>query len=500
MGVAPILVVDDEPDMRSALSHSIHRCGFDVESAASGSEAVVKFQKNTYSLVVTDVKMPEMSGVELLENIRKLAPQTPVIMITAYGTINNAVEAMQEGASDYILKPFSFETLAAAVKKAMGNAGNIEDSSAMVGATGATVAKATTASKAASAQGAVVAEAGATQATAAAEAAAVAKVGTPKAIITQDPDLMQLLSLAQNVASSQATVLIQGESGTGKELLAGFIHGHSRQKDGPYVAVNCAALPENLAESELFGHEKGAFTGALNRKIGKFELAKQGTIVLDEISEMPLSLQAKLLRVLQEREIDRVGGSQPIPVDVRVIAISNVDLKKAVSAGAFREDLYYRINVIPLTMPPLRDRKEDIELLSNFFLKKYSTLNRRKMPQISKAAVDLLRLHAWKGNVRELENTIERALLIGNGETIKPEHLSLGKLENDAKMPAGSDLSVGTTVREMEKKLIVKTLQEVNENRTRAAELLGISIRTLRNKLREYKDEASRQSVAAKSA
>jgi two-component system response regulator FlrC len=462
MGVSPILVVDDEPDMRSALSHSMHRCGFDVESAASGSEAVVKFKKNAYSLVVTDVKMPGMSGVELLEKIRKIAPQIPVIMITAYGTINNAVEAMQEGASDYILKPFSFETLEAAVKKAIGTGVKYGNSSA--------------------------------------GAARVNGPAAPKAIITRDPDLMRLLRLAQNVASSQATVLIQGQSGTGKELLAGFIHYHSQQKEEPYVAVNCAALPENLAESELFGHEKGAFTGAVNCKIGKFELAKLGTIVLDEISEMPLPLQAKLLRVLQEREIDRVGGNRPIPVDARVIAMSKVELKTAVLSGRFRKELYYRINVIPLTMPPLRDRKKDIPLLADFFLEKYSTLNRRKTPQISKAAMHLLMQHDWKGNVRELENTIERALLIGNGETINPEHLFLGKLETNGTVPISTDLPVGTTVREMEKKLIVKTLREVNENRTRAAELLGISIRTLRNKLREYKDEASQRSMAAKSA
>jgi transcriptional regulator with PAS, ATPase and Fis domain len=266
------------------------------------------------------------------------------------------------------------------------------------------------------------------------------------------------------------------------------------------VAVNCAALPENLAESELFGHEKGAFTGAVNRKIGKFELAKQGTIVLDEISEMALPLQAKMLRVLQEREIDRVGGNRPIPVDARVIAISNVDLKKAVCAGTFREDLYYRINVIPMTMPPLRDRQDDILLLADFFLEKYSTLNRRKTPQISPEAIELILQHDWKGNVRELENSIERALLIGNGETIFPEHLILQDPENGSTAPANTPVAVGTTVREMEKKLIVKTLKDVNENRTRAAELLGISIRTLRNKLREYKDQESQRSMAAESA
>jgi DNA-binding NtrC family response regulator len=459
MGVAPILVVDDEPDMRTALSHALHRSGFSVESVANGTEAVVKCKKNTYSLVITDVKMPAMNGLELLGTVKKLSPQIPVIMITAYGTINSAVEAMQEGASDYILKPFSIETLEAAVKKAVDSTnGNGKKN------VGGAVPNGSS---------------------------------TPKPIISEDSDLLELLSLAQNVASSQATVLIQGESGTGKELLAGFIHCHSHQKEGPYVAVNCAALPENLAESELFGHEKGAFTGAVQRKIGKFELAKHGTIVLDEISEMAPALQAKLLRVLQEREIDRVGGSRPVPIDARVIAISNVDLKKAVSDGKFREDLFYRINVVPLTMPPLRHRKGDIPLLANYFLKKYSAINNRKTPTISDEAVNLLLNYDWRGNVRELENSIERALLIGNGETVFPEHLILGEPANGVQVTGPSGVTVGTTVREMEKKLIVKTLNEVNENRTRAAELLGISIRTLRNKLREYKDEEFKRAMAA---
>jgi transcriptional regulator with PAS, ATPase and Fis domain len=295
--------------------------------------------------------------------------------------------------------------------------------------------------------------------------------------------------MAQNIAPSRATVLIQGESGTGKELFAGFIHHHSRQTQGPYVAVNCAALPEHLAESELFGHEKGAFTGAVSRKTGKFESAEKGTIVLDEISEMPVALQAKLLRVLQEREIDRVGGSRPVPVDTRVIAISNVDLKKAVADGKFREDLFYRVNVVPLTIPPLRERKDDIPLLADYFLEKYSSMNARQTPRISEDAASLLRNHEWYGNVRELENTIERAVLIGNGEMILPEHLILGGALGDVHPAASSGIGTGTTVREMEKQLIVKTLKEVNENRTRAAELLGISIRTLRNKLREYRQE-----------
>jgi two-component system response regulator FlrC len=372
MGIAPILIVDDESDMRTALSHALIESGFSVESAASGSEAVIKCKKTTYSLVITDVKMPGVSGMELLNEIRKRSPRLPVIMITAFGTINSAVEAMQEGAADYILKPFSFETLESAVKKVIGAAGKKEKNSAL---------------NPASAAGA-----------------------TPKPIISEDPKVLELLHVAQNVAISHATVLIQGESGTGKELLASFIHHHGQQKNGPYVAVNCAALPENLAESELFGHEKGAFTGALNRKIGKFELAKQGTIVLDEISEMAPLLQSKLLRVLQEREIDRVGGSRPVPIDARVIAISNVDLKQAVSTGKFREDLYYRVNVIPLTMPPLRERKGDIELLANYFLDKYCALNNREIPQFSNEARAVLVNNKWSGNVRELENSIERAL------------------------------------------------------------------------------------------
>ena len=451
MGIAPILVVDDEPDMRTALSKALSRSGFKVESTASGSEAVLRLNKNQYSLLITDMKMPEMTGMEVLVAAKKIAPQIPVIMITAYGTISNAVEAIQEGASDYILKPFSFETLDATVKKIIGNC--------------------TVKEKKSSCSNTVISNSGV------------------KPIITKDPDFLQLLKLARSVADSNATVLIQGESGTGKELLAGFIHQHSERKNGPYVALNCAALPENLAESELFGHEKGSFTGAVSRKLGKFELAKQGTIVLDEISEMALPLQAKLLRVLQEREIDRVGGSQPVPIDARVIAISNVDLKRAVSEGKFREDLYYRINVVPLAISPLRDRKADIPLLAEHFFTKYSSAANRSVTRISEGALSLLLNHDWKGNVRELENAIERAVLIGSGDVILPEHLILAEVGKELKTEKTQGVKVGSTVREMEKELIVRTLEKVNENRTRAAELLGISIRTLRNKLKEYSQE-----------
>jgi DNA-binding NtrC family response regulator len=451
MGLAPILVVDDESEMRSALSHALTRNGFSVESAASGTEALVKIKKDPFSLVITDLKMPEMSGMEVLGAIKKLTPGIPVMVITAYGSIHNAVEAMQAGAADYLLKPFSFETLAATVKKVLGctdSNGHHRHSNQNV------------------------------------------KIQpTIKTLVTQDPKLLDILKLAKSVASSRSTILIQGQSGTGKELLAAYIHEHSGFKDEPYVAVNCAALPDTLAESELFGHEKGAFTGAVSRKMGKFELAKHGTVVLDEISEMTLPLQAKLLRVLQEREIDRVGGSRPVPLHARVVAISNVDLKKALSENKFREDLYYRINVVPFTIPLLKERKGDIPLLIEHFLEKYCRLNNQEKKKISDAALAQLVNKEWKGNIRELENSIERAVLIGSGPELLPEHLFLDPADSIGRSHSAFSMQAGMTVREMEKKLITKTLEEVNDNRTHAAELLGISIRTLRNKLKEYKQE-----------
>jgi DNA-binding NtrC family response regulator len=459
MGLAPILVVDDESEMRSALSHALTRGGFSVENAASGTEALVKLKKDAFSMVITDLKMPEMSGMEVLNAAKKISPKVPVIMITAFGSIHNAVEAMQEGAADYLLKPFSFETLENTVKKVLkstdGNANiRLSKQNSM------------------------------TQ-------------SNVKTLVTQDPKLLDILKLARNVASSRSTILIQGESGTGKELLAAYIHEHSGHKDEPYVAVNCAALPDTLAESELFGHEKGAFTGAVNRKMGKFELAKQGTVVLDEISEMTRPLQAKLLRVLQEREIDRVGGSGPVPMHARVVAISNVDLKKAVTDGKFREDLYYRVNVVPFTIPPLRERKGDIPLLAGHFLEKYSEMNQQDMMQISDAAMAQLANNDWKGNIRELENTIERAVLIGNGSKLMPEHFILDSIDSERHSRTAVPMKAGMTVREMERQLISRTLDEVSDNRTRAAELLGISIRTLRNKLREYKQELENSQAKA---
>ncbi len=455
LDLPPILIVDAEPEVRTEIGQSLNRVGFPVEIASDGLEALDRFKALKYSMIIADDQVPGIDGMEMLNSIKKISPKIPVVIMTANGSVHNAVAAMQAGACDYILKPFPPEVLERTVKKA------VESS-----------ARNDTDKPGASSDG---------------------RHSAGKEIITRNPELIAILKQAKSIAPSKATVLIQGESGTGKELLAAYVHRCGLRPDAPYVALNCAALPDTLAESELFGHEKGSFTGAVGRKVGKFELAKNGTVVLDEISEMPLPLQAKLLRVLQEKEIDRIGGTHPIPIDARVIAISNVDLKKAIAAGKFREDLYYRINVIPLNLPPLRQRKEDIVLLAQHFMEKYNRLNRKNVARLSEAAVEILLKHSWNGNVRELENTIERAVLISSGEHILPENLLMETSESGIQLPAAPALKIGITVRDMEKDLIIQTLEKVNDNRTHAAELLGISIRTLRNKLREYKEETEAQ-------
>jgi DNA-binding NtrC family response regulator len=436
-----LLVVDDEPQMLIAINETLRRSGYAITTAGSGMEALRKLKEKYYRLVITDMRMPEVSGLDLLRKVKNLAPQTPVILLTAYGTIQNAVDAMRDGAYDYLLKPFSSESLENIVRKAL-------DSS------------------------------------------------TPKkhekashAIITQDLSFSRTIELAAQAAASSATVLIEAESGTGKELLARMIHVRSPRCSAAFVAVNCAALPENLLESELFGFEKGAFTGANASKPGKFELANRGTLLLDEIGEMAPILQAKLLRVLQEREVDRIGGKDPVEIDVRVIATTNRDLLALVRKGDFREDLYYRLNVVRLTVPPLRERIDDIPLLVDFFCKRYGKESGGKGICISAEAFHKLLSHDWPGNVRELENAIQRAVTLCNGSAIQPEDLLL----SDAQAPpapqsrsAELGYSAGVTMREMEKQLICKTLEDTGGNRTRAARCLGISLRTLRNKLNEF--------------
>ena len=452
MRLAPILVIEKNETDRRALVKAIGNAGFSVQGLSSGIQALKRMKSETFSLVIAEDQHPDTSGLEIVHAVKQSTSDTEVIILTSAGTVNRAVEMMQAGASDYLTKPISFDLLEAAIKSTLGKGSCLKNQPDP-------------------------------------SPAPVQRLNA-KRIVTQDFSFLSTLEMAKTISPSMATVLIQGESGTGKELLAQYIHQHSNREEEPYVAINCAAFPETLAESELFGHEKGAFTGAVSRKIGKFELARTGTIVLDEIGEMPLPLQAKLLRVLQEREIDRVGGSESVPLKARVITISNVDLSNAVIEGKFREDLFYRINVVPLKVPPLRERLNDIPELTQYFLQRFSNQNQRSMHLISDGALEVLMNHPWKGNIRELENAIERAVLIGTGEILEAAHLLLDGTNISPKNNHIQGVRVGSTVREMEKELIVKTLEKVDQNRTRAAEMLGISIRTLRNKLREYKHES----------
>ncbi|HEB75364.1 MAG TPA: sigma-54-dependent Fis family transcriptional regulator [Nitrospirae bacterium] len=421
----PIVVVDDDPEMRRALEEAVKRFGFDVKAAGTATEGMEVLRNEGCSLVITDMKMPGMNGLEFIRNIRKHSTTVPVLVITGFGTVENAVECMKLGASDYLMKPFSFDNLKQAIT------GLIDPGPAN------------------------------------------------SEIITGDETMKRLLRITHEVARTDTTVLITGESGTGKELLARYIHRQSPRKERPFVAVNCAAIPDNLLESELFGHERGAFTGALERKAGKFELADGGTLLLDEIGEMPLPLQAKLLRVLQEREIDRIGGKKPLPVDIRVVATTNRDLAEEVEKGRFREDLYYRISVFPIELPPLRERTGDVRILAEFFLKKHAARYGKEISGFSEDALNHLYTRSWKGNIRELENVVQRAVLLNSSGTIEGSDFMIEKVsgqKQDAK-----------TIKEMEKDLILRTLKATNGNRTRTAECLGITVRTLRNKLNEYR-------------
>ena len=451
MAARPILVVDDEPKMRTLLFEALTRQGHAVDLAENGTEALEKFKAHPFDLVLTDIRMPGLDGMELLREINKLSPQTPVVVVTGYGTVDNAVEAMRSGAFDYVLKPFSVDLIEEIVERALGKACGSD----------------------AFASGLEDPESG------------------DRPIITGDPRMKRLLEMALSVSPSQATVLISGESGTGKELLARYIHRNSKRAAGAFVAVNCASLPEGLLESELFGHEKGSFTGAVARKIGKFELADGGTILLDEISEMALSLQAKLLRTLQEGEVDRVGGKTPVKIDVRVVATTNRNLREWVAEGKFREDLYYRLNVIPLTIPPLRQRPDDIPLLADHFLKKYALANNQDIRPLTKDALNRLQGMSWPGNVRELENIIARGVLLASRPEVDVGDMFIEEIEAEAaQAQAGAQNGPVrlTTIKEMERDLIEKALVETDGNRTHAAKILGISVRTLRNKLSEYKN------------
>jgi two-component system response regulator FlrC len=442
----PILIVEDEPELGKVLLESLSQNGYAVNLAETAEKAIKLFNEGCFDLVISDIWLLDVSGLKLLDEIKNRSLPTPVILITGYGTVQNAVEAMKKGAFDYILKPFSLKVLEQGIERALRqkNATHTPPQESLPPYT------------------------------------------SNHSTITQDRGMKEILKLGERIAPSKATVLLQGESGTGKELLARYIHDRSRRKEGPFVAVNCASLPETLLESELFGHEKGAFTGAIARKIGKFEQAHRGTILLDEVSEMNTFLQAKILRVLQENEVDRIGGSRPIPIDIRVIATTNRDLLASVGRGEFREDLYYRLNVINITLPPLRERPGDIELLTHHFLRKFAEEYGRPAGSVSESAMGWLKRQEWRGNVRELKNTLERAFLTSSQAVLDLQDFS--KDRGQGHQPERVEIdSSSLSLREMEQKFISKALEKTQGNRTHAARILGISIRTLRNKLNEYK-------------
>ena len=437
-----VLVVDDEPAMRMALSTNFRREGWLVDVASGGTEALRKLESQHFPLVVTDVRMPEGDGLQLMRSLRVSSPSTAIIVLTAFASVPEAVKAMRGGACDYLTKPVSFEELQSAVERVMRQVGSGPENATPSGA-----------------------------------------------IIGNAASLLRALERARHAARTDADVLIEAESGTGKELFARYIHENSDRRARPFVAVNCAAVPEHLLESELFGHVRGAFTGATATKAGKFELAEGGTLLLDEIGEMPLHLQPKLLRALQEREVERLGDTRSIPVNIRIVATTNVSLTARVEQGKFRADLYYRLNVIPLPLPPLRDRQEDIPVLAEFFARKVAAECARPIPLLHPDFIAGLQMHKWPGNVRELGNFMRRVVTLSDSCEIGPECLQtelFGAIYPRTSLPVPAASHAGTSMREVERHLLEATLLSTGGNRTHTAEMLGVSLRTIRNKIREH--------------
>jgi len=447
-----VLVVDDDQANVESLGRIFAKEGLRPLTASCGSDALDSLRRERVQVLVTDLMMPGMSGAERLKATKAVSPETEVVLITAYGTVETAVQAMKEGAYDFITKPVKRHAIVKVVRQAL-------EKQALVAENRALKAR-----------------------------LAEFSSGGKRAIIGQSPAFRLVMDTLKQAAPSTATVLLLGESGTGKELFARALHDPSARPAGPVVPVNCAAIPETILESELFGYERGAFTGAIARKEGRFERASGGTLFLDEVGEMSPSVQVKLLRVLQEGEIERLGGSGPIKVDVRLVAATNRDLKKLVEEGRFREDLYYRLNVVQLVLPALRERREDITLLADHFLRMYAHKNQKPMAGFSKAALERLEGYAWPGNVRELENAIERAVVLCRGATIELDGLP----ESVRGGPAGARqqivIAIGTPMEEIERRVIDETLRYTKGDKTLAARLLGIAARTIYRKL-EKKDE-----------
>jgi len=446
-----ILIADDEQVQREMLEGFLVKQGYGVGIAGDGSQALEKFKGGAFDLVLTDYRMPGMDGIQLLKELKRLNPEVMVVVLTAFGSVGTAVAAMKEGAYDYLNKPIDLEELLLLIRRVEKEVGLSRENREL--------------------------------------REQLREKFKVDFIISASRRMEEALNLVKRVAPSQATVLILGESGTGKELIARAIHYSSPRAERPLVKVNCAALPENLLESELFGHEKGAFTGAVGRRIGRFEQADQGTIFLDEIGDLSPSLQSKLLRVLQEKEFERVGSSQTLKADVRVIAATNHNLEEAIQKGTFREDLYYRLNVVTLSLPPLRERKEDIPPLIEHFLKKYSRENQKPVVSLSKEAKDLLMNYHYPGNVRELENIIERAVVLSRGDSITTQDLPLNLRESkveDLMKEAAGGRSLRETLEEIERLRITQALEKSHGVQTKAAEELGISERVLRYKMKKY--------------
>ncbi len=447
-----VLVVEDDMDLREAICDTLELGGYEVLSAENGQKALVMIDNEQVDLVVSDVQMDQMDGHTLLKNIKSRRTDLPVLLMTAYGTIQNAIKAMQDGAVDYLVKPFESTVLVSKVAQIMPLILAMEDG-----------------------------------------------------VIAEDARMKEVLGIARRVAKSDATVMVTGESGTGKEVLFRYLHNHSERSTKDAVAINCAAIPDNMLEAVLFGYEKGAFTGAYKASPGKFEQAQGSTLLLDEVSEMDLGLQAKILRVLQEKQVERLGGNKVIELDVRVVATSNRDLKTEVSEGRFREDLFYRLNVFPIKMPSLRQRPDDVIPLAEFLLSRSAKSSSAYIPLLNESAVAKLASHSWPGNVRELDNVMQRALIMQNGDEITAEDLMFEELdavhrleESQARPTNFSDVSesqntseqnLGNNLKDQEQQLIVEALEECNGSRKDAAIKLGISPRTLRYKLAKMRDQ-----------
>jgi DNA-binding NtrC family response regulator len=452
-----ILIIEDKESMLDMLKQTLEAEGYQVVTARDGAEGIRKLSDERIGLVLTDLKLPKKDGFEVLKAVKQDNPLLPVIVMTAFGTIETAVKAVKQGAFDFLTKPFDTDHLLVLIKRAL-------DASRMA------------------AENILLREEFAE------------KIGLPK-MIGKSSQIQDIMAKVQKVAPTNASVLIHGESGTGKELFARAIHYLSNRKDAPFIAINSAAIPRELLESELFGYERGAFTGADARKLGKLELADKGTVFLDEIGDMDMALQAKMLRVLQEQVIERVGGGKPIKIDVRIVAATNKDIEKAVATKLFREDLFYRLNVFPITIPPLRERRDDIPALAQYFLNKYSAEVRKGQLAISEEAMDILMKSPWKGNVRELENVIERAVIYADGGVIRAQDLGISEssildaLAEHVPMDGPLQEVAAAATRIAESRRIKQVLKQTGGNKSRAAEILQVSYKTLLTKIKDYQLE-----------